>query len=237
MTTPERPVPSPRRRRPSAASGLALAAVILAGAPVAWASGLITGDQILNSSITGKDVRDGSIGPSDLSRTARTALQGAPGKTGPAGPQGPRGEQGLRGEPGPKGDPGAGGQRGPSGPPGADAIALWARVDAGTPATATVRASSAPTPSVRVIGADDDRRIYELTFDRDISGCAAIVTRRSAAASAPGNAPVLLPAVDAEAGGSAYTFAQPGSAVLSVRLLDRQGNGASGSFGVALRCP
>ncbi len=203
---------------------------MLGGAPVAWASGLITGDQILNSSITGKDLKDGSVGPSDLSRTARTALQGAPGKTGPAGPQGAPGAQG------PKGEQGFGGPRGPAGPPGNDALALWARIDTASPANATVRAASAASVDVRVIGTGE-ARFYQVTFDQDISACAAAVTRRSEVGSKPGDGLTLITDADDDAGGSAYTFATPGSKVLGVRLLDRFGKGATGSFSVVLRCP
>lgn len=221
-----------RRLRPSPALAVAFGALVLGAAPVAWASGLITGDQILNSSITGKDLKDGSIGPSDLSRSARAAMQGTPGKTGPAGPTGP---QGIAGPQGPKGEQGFGGPRGPAGPPGADAIALWARVDVSAPAAASVRAASGGSVSVRVVGGDDASRFYQLTFEQDISSCAAVVTRRSEAGSSPSGA--LVSQADDDAGGSAYTFATPGSKVLGVRLLDRFGNGATGSFSVVLRCP
>lgn len=220
--------PRRRPRRPSPALVVAFGALLAAGAPVAVASGLITGDQILNSSITGKDLKDGSIGPSDLSRSARAALQGAPGKPGTAGPAGPQGEQG------PKGEQGFGGPRGPAGPPGADAIALWARVDTASPAATTVRTASAPEPTVRLVGSGD-ARFYQLTFGQDISACAAAVTRRSEAGSSPGGA--LITDADDDAGGTAYTFAPAGSKVLGVRLLDRYGNGATGSFSVVLRCP
>lgn len=223
------PIPaSSGRRRPSPALLVAIGAVVLGGAPVAVASGLITGEQILNSSITGKDVKDGSIGPSDLARSTRAALQGAPGKTGATGPAGPQGE------PGPKGEPGFGGPRGPAGPPGADALALWARVDGASPAATTVRSASAPAPGVKIVGSGD-ARIYQLTFAQDISACAAAVTRRSEAGSSVSGA--LLSEADADAGGTAYTFAPPGSKVLSVRLLDRSGTGTTGSFSVVLRCP
>ncbi len=210
---------------------VAFGALTLGMAPVAWASGLITGDQILNSSITGKDLKDGSIGPSDLSRSARVALQGAPGKTGPAGPAGAKGEVGAQG---PKGEQGFGGPRGPAGPPGADALALWARVDATSPAAASIRAASGGNVIVRVVGTGESR-FYQLTFEQDVSACAAVVTRRSEAGSSASGA--LLSEADADAGGTAYTFAPPGSKVLSVRLLDPAGRGATGSFSVVLRCP
>lgn len=232
MSRSERSFGRFRRLRPSPALVVACVAVVLGGTPLAYATGLITGDDIANSSITGKDLKDGSVGPSDLSRTARAALQGAPGKPGAAGatgPQGPQGPQGLTGLQGPIG------QRGPAGTPGADAIALWARVDTADPGSATsVRSASAPEPAVQVVGSGD-ARFYRLTFDRDISGCAAAVTRRSSIAS--GDPDALLKDADAEAGGTDYTFATPGSHALNVRLLDASGNGTLGSFSVVLRCP
>jgi hypothetical protein len=53
--------------------------------------------------ITGKDVKDGSIGLKDLSKKARAALKGARGKAGPQGPQGPAGINGAPGGPGTSG--------------------------------------------------------------------------------------------------------------------------------------
>ncbi|MBO9534409.1 MAG: hypothetical protein J7513_15660 [Solirubrobacteraceae bacterium] len=233
------PVTLPRRRRlrPSPAMLVAIGAVVFAGPPAAiGASKLITGDQIANGSVTGKDLKDGSIGPSDLSQSSKQALAGARGQAGAtgatgapgaAGPQGEQGYQGARGPIGPPGQPGA---------DGADAIAEWARVDDPEgPVAATLRsAGSSPASSVKVVGSGTST-VYQLTFDSDISSCAASVTRRSAVASKDPDA--LLSDADAEAGGSAYTFATPGSKVLSVRLLDPSGEGTTGSFSVILRCP
>ncbi|GAW49478.1 MULTISPECIES: hypothetical protein [unclassified Nocardioides] len=56
--------------------------------------------------ITGKQIKDGTVQAKDLSKAARTSLQG---QTGPAGPAGPRGEAGAQGDTGPAG---------PEGPPG-----------------------------------------------------------------------------------------------------------------------
>ena len=55
--------------------------------------------------ITGKQIRDGSIGVRDLSKKVRARL-GKPGPIGPQGPQGvqgPQGPQGVPGEPAPTG--------------------------------------------------------------------------------------------------------------------------------------
>lgn len=56
--------------------------------------------------ITGRDIKNGSIGLVDLSRAARHALQGRTGPAGPAGPQGAQGPQGTPGTTGPAGAPG-----------------------------------------------------------------------------------------------------------------------------------
>ena len=52
--------------------------------------------------ITGKQIKDGSIGVKDLSKKLRARL-GKPGPAGPQGPQGPLGPQGVPGEPAPTG--------------------------------------------------------------------------------------------------------------------------------------
>jgi hypothetical protein len=59
--------------------------------------------------LTGKDIKDGSIGIVDLSSSTRVGLKGS---RGPAGPQGSSGAQGA------KGDTGAAGPAGPAGPTG-----------------------------------------------------------------------------------------------------------------------
>lgn len=116
----------PRRGRPSPLLFVAVVALLCGGLTQAsWAVTLITGGEVRDSSLTGKDVKDGSLGPSDLSRAARAALsgqvgpQGPQGATGPAGPAGPAGPIGAKGEQGPKGEPGAAGAAGVDGAKGA----------------------------------------------------------------------------------------------------------------------
>ncbi len=69
------------------------AALAVVGAGTATAAAkLITGKQIKNASITGKDLKPGAVGPKQLSSAAKANLQGPagpqgqPGVTGPAGP-------------------------------------------------------------------------------------------------------------------------------------------------------
>jgi hypothetical protein len=83
-------------------AGLALAITTGAGA-----AQLITGRQVKDGTLTGRDIRNRSIKPQDLSRSARVS--------------GPQGVQGV---------PGPAGARGAAGPAGRDATALWAVVNA-----------------------------------------------------------------------------------------------------------
>lgn len=87
------------------------------------AAKLVSGAQVRNESLTGADIKNGSIGtrelaPSILSQVTRGAQvgsSGAAGAQGPAGPAGPAGPQGERGPTGPQGE------RGPAGPSGSGA--------------------------------------------------------------------------------------------------------------------
>jgi len=76
---------------------IAVVALLLA-AVTATAQGLITGAQIKNSTVTGLDIKNGSVQVGDLSRSARNALRGA---------RGPRGLPGNQGQIGPVGPSGA----------------------------------------------------------------------------------------------------------------------------------
>jgi hypothetical protein len=64
------------------------------------AAKVIDGKTVKKETITGTQVKNGSLGVGELSSSARRALTGARGATGPAGPtgaQGPQGPQGLQG--------------------------------------------------------------------------------------------------------------------------------------------
>src|SRR3954469_12566968 len=62
--------------------------------------------------LTGKDIKDGSIGIVDLSSSTRVGLKGA---RGPAGPQGDNGVSGAKGDTGAAGPAGPTGATGPTG--------------------------------------------------------------------------------------------------------------------------
>lgn len=79
-------------RRPGTVVLAAIVALAVVTAGTATAARLITGKQIKN----------GSIGMKDLSKKTKKKLR----KPGPAGPQGQAGAPGVRGEQGPQGEPG-----------------------------------------------------------------------------------------------------------------------------------
>jgi hypothetical protein len=93
------------------ALGKALAFVMLlalVGAGTATAGKLITGGQIANGTVTGADVKKGTLGTKHLSADAKAKLKGATGPAGaagPAGPVGPAGADGPQGVPGTDGGP------------------------------------------------------------------------------------------------------------------------------------
>ena len=67
--------------------------------------------------ITGKQIKDGSIGAADLSKKAKKSLKGKTGAPGSTGAAGAKGEAGAAGAAGAKGDAGAAGAAGLTGPP------------------------------------------------------------------------------------------------------------------------
>lgn len=79
---------------------LALTVVIaLSAAAGATGASLITGAQVKDGSLTGKDIRNRSIKRADLAKSARAAR----GPAGPAGLKGDIGQRGPQGTPGPAG--------------------------------------------------------------------------------------------------------------------------------------
>lgn len=122
------------RRHSTAVAYLALFAA-LGGS--AYAAVTVTGKNIKDGTITGRDVKNSSLGTTKLSPTAVSSLtgqRGPAGPAGPAGPTGPQGPQGLRGaqgpagpigQTGPKGDTGPAGPQGPQGPQGPTGVSGW----------------------------------------------------------------------------------------------------------------
>jgi collagen triple helix repeat protein len=102
--------------------GITLIAVLVAVLAVTSGGFAAVNHFVITSST---QIKNGSVAISDLSASARKALQGQKGETGAAGPQGltgaqgPTGDRGATGSQGPKGDTGEAGTQGPQGPAGA----------------------------------------------------------------------------------------------------------------------
>jgi len=94
---------------------IASVALIAALGGSAYAAVTVTGKLIKNGTVTGKDVKDHSLGAGELSAAAVGSLTGQRGPAGPQGPQGEKGDKGEQGPAGPQGPQGAAGQPGPSG--------------------------------------------------------------------------------------------------------------------------
>jgi len=101
------------RRHTTAVAYLALFAA-LGGS--AYAAVTVTGKNIKDGTVTGRDVKSRSLGTDKLSAGAVSSLAGRPGPQGAQGPEGPAGSKGDTGERGPAG---AVGKPGPAGPVGA----------------------------------------------------------------------------------------------------------------------
>ena len=97
-------------RRPSPSMVVAIIAVMAASTGSATAAKLMSGKDVRHGSLTGVDIKDGSIALKDLSRSARKARAAAG-----------AGVNGVNGLHGPKGDTGATGAQGERGAAGSDA--------------------------------------------------------------------------------------------------------------------
>jgi len=83
---------------------------------------------IKNGTVTGKDVKNRSLGTNKLSTKAVSSLAGRHGPAGPQGPKGDPGESGPAGPTGPQGQPGPVGPQGSAGPMGPSGISGWQRI-------------------------------------------------------------------------------------------------------------
>ena len=116
------------RRHSTAVAYLALFAA-LGGS--AYAAVTVTGKNIKDGTVTGRDVKNRSLGTGKLSPSAVSSLKGQPGPAGPQGregrpgPAGPRGPAGPTGPAGPKATPARPGPRGPRDPRGPSGISGW----------------------------------------------------------------------------------------------------------------
>jgi hypothetical protein len=126
-TKPKTPGDTPTRsilKRLSRRHGTAVAYLALFAAlgGSAYAAVTVTGKNIKDGTITGRDVKNRSLGTSKLSATAVSSLTG---QRGPAGPQGEKGEPGPAGPTSAKGEAGPAGPQGPAGPAGPSGISGW----------------------------------------------------------------------------------------------------------------
>ena len=94
---------------------LVAAALLLAGTATAGAKLWITGANVVNGSLTGLDMKKGSVGGSIIKKNTLMLSHFKPGQL-PAGPQGPQGAHGPQGAQGPQGP--AGPRRAAGLPPG-----------------------------------------------------------------------------------------------------------------------
>jgi hypothetical protein len=111
-----------RRRARRHTTVVAYLALCVALGGSAYAAATLTGANIKDRTITGRDVKNGSLGPSKLSGATIASLAGERGPAGPPGPKGDMGEAGPAGATGPAGPQGA---PGPAGPRGASGIGGW----------------------------------------------------------------------------------------------------------------
>lgn len=86
------------------ANVMASLAILMSLGGTAYAAVILTGRNIKDSSLTGLDVKNGSLVTADLSAATRASFKGAKGIAGAVGTPGARGLTGLTG---PKGDTGA----------------------------------------------------------------------------------------------------------------------------------
>jgi Collagen triple helix repeat (20 copies) len=112
--------------------------------------------QIRSNAVTSSKVKDGSLLGKDFKAGQLPAgPKGDPGSTGPQGPQGLKGDKGDRGDKGDKGDPGT------------PAVRLWAVLQADGSISSQEGVVSSAHPSTGVT---------DVTFNRDVTGCAPVVS-------------------------------------------------------------
>jgi hypothetical protein len=133
---------------------LALLALFVALGGTSFAAGNAL---LPRNSVGTKQVVNGSLQTSDLSKTARAVLKGSRGARGPAGPPGGQGATGATG---------TAGAQGAQGPPGQPATKLFVALDAG----------GALTNSGATLATRADTGVYRISFDADITNCAYLAT-------------------------------------------------------------
>jgi hypothetical protein len=128
---------------------------ILAFVVLTGGSAYAATEMLPKNSVGSKQLKKEAVTPAKLSATAKLTLTGPKGTT---GPQGPKGETGTKGE------------------PGVPATDLWAFID--TSAPGFVRRGSGVVDAT--LG---ETGVYQVIFDRDVSGCTWVASPAGSAAS------------------------------------------------------
>jgi hypothetical protein len=125
--------------------GLIVALVV--GTTGAVAASLITGKDIQNGTVAGKDLKKKLRTKINQHGTGTAGAPGAPGAAGATGPVGPQGQQGQAGQQGVKGDTGDTGATGDTGPATAATYqgATWSLIDRNTQGSAVAALRAGPT--------------------------------------------------------------------------------------------
>ena len=170
-----------------------------------------TGAVLAKNSVGTRQVIDGSLQTSDLSKAARNTLKG---NRGPAGPAGPAGQAGPAGAPGAQGATGATGPPGIQGPPGQAATTLFVALDAG----GTITRSSGVTDASRASAG-----VYRIAFGADITNC------------------VYLATAGQDDGGSLFDAyhlytSRTGTSTVNVEIFDANNNSLDRPFFLAVVC-
>ena len=120
-----------RRLWPRHGTAVAYLALFVALGGSAYAAVTVTGKNITDGTITGRDVKNRTLGTDKLSSKALRSLASRPGPQGAPGVRGPKGDKGEKGEPGASGPVGPMGAAGPTGsdglpgPRGPSGISGW----------------------------------------------------------------------------------------------------------------
>ena len=174
------------------------------------------------NSVGTRQVIDGSLRTSDLSKAARTALKGNRGLTGSAGRPGPAGTPGAQGSQGPTGATGAQGAQGQTGATGAQG----AQGVPGQPASNLFVAVDADGTLLKNNGATELSRssagIYRIGFGANITNCVYLATAGQDDASLSEDYHV-------------YT-SRTGTSTVNVEIFDANNDAADRPFSLAVFC-
>jgi hypothetical protein len=198
------------RGRLSYANVVATLALFVALGGASYAALRVTGDNVVDSSLTGRDIRRASLGTTDIRDRSLLERDFRPGQL-PAGPPGPQGD------PGPQGPPG---EPGPSGSP--NGAAVWAVV---LPGGGVLNSSGGVT--VERSGPGN----YLVHVPRDTQGCAPMATVSSTTGASPGSFRQSPPSIPA-----AFAVAQAFDRGVNVRIFGHDGVIMDGPFALALYC-